>query len=78
MKTFVTGSEPFKALSDKFEVAATQSGYQVAYSPEKNGTYTVDTDAVVPAGEVLVYIGAQRWGYYMLSGCTDENVVILL
>ena len=78
MKTFISLEEPFKALSDKFEVSPSTNGYQVAFSTERNGVYTLDPDAIVPAGQNLIYIGAIRWGYYKLVGNTSENLTVIL
>lgn len=76
MQIQVSGELPFKALKDQFSVAPTTSGYQVAYSAD-NVTFTLDTDAVVPAGENLVYLGSMTYGYYKLVGNTDNVKVIL-
>lgn len=76
MQIQVSGESPFKALKDQFSVAPTTSGYQVAYSAD-NVTFTLDTDAVVPAGENLVYLGSMTYGYYKLVGNTDNVKVIL-
>ena len=77
MQTKVSGEQKFTAKKEQFAVAPTTSGYQVAYSA--NGVdFTLDNDAVVPAGENLVYLGAMTYGWYMLSGNTDDNVNIIL
>lgn len=76
MQIQVSGETAFKALKDQFSVAPTTSGYQVAYSAD-NVTFTLDTDAVVPAGENLVYLGSMTYGYYKLVGNTDNVKVIL-
>ena len=75
-KMIVSGETPFKAAKDQFMVGASSSGYQVAYSADKE-TWTADDDAVVPAEENLVYNGCMTYGWYKLSGNTDEVVVIL-
>jgi hypothetical protein len=77
MKAKVSGETPFKALKDQFAIAPTESGYQIAFSA--NGIdFTADADAIVPAGENLVYIGAMQYGYYKCVGLTDEDVDIIL
>lgn len=77
MQIKVSGEQKFTAKKEQFAVAPTTSGYQVAYSA--NGVdFTLDNDAVVPAGENLVYLGAMTYGWYMLSGNTDDNVNIIL
>ena len=74
-KITVHGEEVFRAQKDQFAVAPAQ-GYTVAYSA--NGVdFTNDSDAVVPAGENLVYLGAMQFGYYKLVGNT-ENVEVLV
>ena len=78
MQVSINKNQPFKALAESFEIAPTSSGYQIAYSVTKDGPYTLDTEAIVPANEVLIYLGAQRYGYYMLSGNTDENTIAIL
>lgn len=78
MEKRINGNIPFQVTEgDKFSVAPTTSGYQVAYSV--NGTnFTLDTQAIVPANENLVYIGAMPNVFYMLSGNTDNNVLVIL
>ena len=76
MQMQVSGELPFKALKEQFSVAPTTSGYQVAYSAD-NVTFTLDPDAIVPAGENLVYLGSMTYGYYKLVGNTDNVKVIL-
>lgn len=77
MQIKVNGEARFTAKKDQFAVAPTSSGYQIAYSA--NGVdFTLDEDAVVPAGENLIYLGAMTYGWYMLSGNTDDNVNIIL
>ncbi len=75
-KITVHGEEVFRAQKDQFAVAPTSAGYTVAYSA--NGVdFTNDTDAVVPANENLVYLGAMTFGYYKLVGNAD-NVEVLV
>ena len=75
-KILVHKDEVFRAQKNQFMVAPTSSGYQVAYSG--NGSdFTNDTDAVVPANENLVYLGAMQYGYYKLVGNTDDVDVIV-
>lgn len=76
MQIQVSGETAFKALKEQFAVAPTTSGYQVAYSAD-NVTFTNDPDAIVPAGENLVYLGSMTYGYYKLVGNTDNVKVIL-
>ena len=78
MQVVISGEQPFKALKDQFGIAPTQSGYQIAYSATKDGTFTLDPDAIVPAGENLVYLGSMQYMYYKCVGLTDENVTIIL
>ena len=77
MKIKIDGEAKFTAKKDQFAVAPTTSGYQVAYSADGEN-FTLDADAVVPANENLVYLGAMTYGYYMLSGNTDDDVTIIL
>ena len=75
-KITVHGEEVFRAQKDQFAVAPTSAGYQVAYSA--NGVdFTNDADAVVPANENLVYLGAMTYGFYKLVGNSD-NVEVLV
>lgn len=75
-KITVHGEEVFRAQRDQFAVAPTEAGYQVAYSA--NGVdFTNDADAVVPANENLVYLGAMTYGFYKLVGNSD-NVEVLV
>ena len=75
-KITVHGEEVFRAQKDQFAVAPTSAGYTVAYSA--NGVdFTNDTDAVVPAGENLVYLGAMTYGFYKLvSNAYDVEVLV--
>ena len=75
-KMIVSGDTPFKASKDQFMVGASDSGYQVAYSADKE-TWTLDSDAIVPADENIVYLGAMQFGWYKLSGNTSSVEVIL-
>lgn len=75
-KITVHGEEVFRAQRDQFAVAPTEAGYQVAYSA--NGVdFTNDADAIVPANENLVYLGAMTYGFYKLVGNSD-NVEVLV
>lgn len=77
MQIKVNKDETFSAKKNQFAVAPTASGYQVAYSA--NGVdWTLDSDAVVPANENLVYLGAMQYGWYKLSGNTDDNVNVIV
>lgn len=77
MKIKVNGEEVFKALKDQFAVGPSSSGYQIAYSAD-NSVFTLDTEAIVPANENLIYLGSMQYAYYKLSGNTDESVEIIL
>ena len=75
-KIIVHKDEIFRAQKNQFMVAPTTSGYQVAYSA--NGSdFTNDSDAIVPANENLLYLGAMQYGYYKLVGNTDDIDVII-
>ena len=75
-KITVHGEQVFRAQKDQFAVAPTSAGYTVAYSA--NGEdFTNDTDAVVPASENLVYLGAMTYGYYKLIGNQDDVDVLV-
>ena len=75
-KKTVHGEEVFRAQKDQFAVAPTTGGYTVAYSAD-GVSFTNDTDAVVPANENLVYLGAMQFGFYKLVGNEDDVEVIL-
>jgi hypothetical protein len=77
MKIKIDGEAKFTAKKDQFAVAPTTSGYQVAYSADGEN-FTLDEEAVVPANENLVYLGAMTYGYYKLVGNTDDDVIILV
>lgn len=77
MQKQVNGEARFSAKKNQFAVAPTTSGYQVAYSADGEN-FTLDPDAVVPAGENLIYLGSMQYAYYKLSGNTDDNVKIIL
>lgn len=66
-KITVHGEQVFRAQRDQFAVAPSEGGYTVAYSAD-GVNFTNDTDAVVPAGENLVYLGAMTYGWYKLAG----------
>jgi len=76
MQKTIVGDTPFKAAKDQFAVAATESGYQVAYSVDKEN-WTLDDQAIVPAGETLIYLGSMQYAWYKLSGNTEEVMAIL-
>lgn len=77
MQIKVNGENKFSAKKDQFAVAPTTSGYQVAYSADGEN-WTLDADAIVPANENLVYLGAMQYMWYKLVGNTDEEVNIIL
>ena len=77
MQIKVNGEQKFTAKKEQFAVAPTTSGYQIAYSA--NGTdFTLDDEAIVPAGQNLIYLGAMTYGWYMLSGNTDDEVNVIV
>lgn len=77
-KIVVHKEEVFRAQKDQFMVAPTTSGYQVAYSASgEDGSFTLDTDAVVQSSENLVYLGSMQYGYYKLVGNTDDVDVLV-
>ena len=72
----MNGEEVFRAQRDQFAVSPSTSGYQVAYSA--NGVdFTNDADAVVPANENLVYLGAMTYGFYKLVGNSGKVDVLV-
>lgn len=73
----ISGETSFKALKNQFEIGPSSSGYQIAYSAD-NENWTLDSDAIVPANETLIYLGSMQYGWYKLSGNTDEAVAIIL
>lgn len=77
MQIKINGEQKFSAKKDQFAVAPTTSGYQVAYSADGEN-FTLDADAIVPANENLIYLGAMQYGYYKLVGNTDEEVNVIL
>ena len=77
MQIKVNGEQKFSAKKDQFAVAPTTSGYQVAYSADGEN-FTLDEDAVVPANETLIYLGAMQYAYYKLVGNTDNDVNIIV
>lgn len=77
MQIKVNGENKFSAKKDQFAVAPTTSGYQVAYSADGEN-WTLDADAIVPANENLIYLGAMQYAWYKLVGNTDEEVNIIL
>lgn len=72
----VHGEEVFRPQKAQFAVAPTTSGYQVAYSADGEN-FTNDADAIVPANENLVYLGAMTYGFYKLVGNTDDVEVLV-
>lgn len=72
----VHGEEVFRAQKDQFAVAPTSNGYQVAYSADGEN-FDNDADAIVPANENLVYLGAMTYGFYKLVGNTDDVEVLV-
>lgn len=70
----VNGSEPFQILAHSFSVAPTTSGYTLAYSA--NGIDYTAYSTATPANETLLVCNAPKNVFWMLSGNTDNNVVI--
>ena len=75
-KNTIHGEEVFRAQKDQFAVAPSEGGYTIAYSAD-GVHFTEDTDAVVPANETLVYLGAMQYGWYKLSGNQGDVEVLL-
>lgn len=71
----IKGNVPFKTTTKSFTVGKTQSGYTLAYGVDKEDL-TAYTQAT-PAEEDLIVNGATPLTYFMLSGCTDEEVTII-
>lgn len=71
----VNGEQVFRAQKSSFAVAPTTAGYTLAYSAD-GISFENDTDAVVPANQNLMYIGAVPYAYYKLVGNQDNNVTI--
>lgn len=76
MQQVISGETPFKALKSQFAIGPTDSGYQIAYSATKDGTFTLDADAIVPANENLVYLGSMQYMWYKCVGLTGEAEII--
>lgn len=77
MQVKINGEQKFSAKKSEFAVAPTSSGYQVAYSADGEN-WTLDADAIVPANENLIYLGAMQYAWYKLVGNTDEEVNVIL
>ena len=75
-KIVVHKEEVFRAQKDQFMVAPTSAGYTVAYSADGEN-FTNDTDAVVPSGQNLLYLGAMQYGYYKLVSNADDVDVLV-
>lgn len=73
----VSGDTPFKAVKNQFACAASESGFQVAYSVDKEN-WTLDPDAIVPANETLIYLGSMQYAWYRLSGNTNEALMVIV
>ena len=67
MEIFITNETPFKAVKDQMAIGPSTSGYQLAFSADKV-TWTLDSDAIVPANENLVYLGSMQYLWYKLVG----------
>ena len=77
MQIKISGETPFKCLKDQFSIGPTSSGYQIAFSVDRE-TWTLDPNAIVPAGENLLYLGSGIYLYYKLVGNTDTEVDAIL
>lgn len=77
MKIKVNGEQKFSAKKSQFAVAPTTSGYQVAYSVDGTN-WSLDPDAIVPAGENLIYLGSMTYANYKLVGNVDTDTEIIL
>ena len=77
MQIKINGEQKFSAKKESFAVAPTSSGYQIAYSADGTN-WTLDTDAIVPANENLIYLGSMQYAWYKLSGNTDNDVNVIL
>lgn len=76
-KISVSGEQSWRAQRNQFAISPTSGGYTIEYSA--NGSdWTADTDAVVPANENLVYLGAMTYGWYRMKNNQDNNVEILV
>lgn len=71
----ISGNKPFKTTTKSFTVGKTTGGYTLAYGVDKEDltAYTEPT----PAGEDLIVNGATPLTWFMLSGCTDEEVTVI-
>ena len=67
MEILITNETPFKAVKNQFAIGPSSSGYQLAFSADKE-TWTLDADAIVPSGENLVYLGSVQYLWYKLVG----------
>lgn len=77
-KILVHKDEVFRAQKNQFMVAPTSAGYQIAYSASgEDGSFTLDPDAVVPANENCLYLGAMQYGYYKLVDNADDVDVLV-
>ena len=74
-KVTVNKEGVFRAQKSSFAVAPTSAGYTLAYSAD-GVSFENDTDAVVPANETLMYIGAVPYAFYKLVGNVDDDVTI--
>ena len=74
-KVTVSGEQAFRAQKSSSAVAPTTAGYTLAYSAD-GISFENDTDAVVPANETLMYIGAVPYAFYKLVGNVDDDVTI--
>ena len=76
MKTVVSGEQSFKVLKDSFMCGPSSSGYVLAFSAD-NIHFTPYNEQAVPANENLLVNGAIPYSYWMLSGNTDNVVIIV-
>lgn len=71
----VQGNKPFFSTTKSFTVGKTTGGYTLAYGVNKDDL-TAYPDPV-PANEDLVVNGVTPHTWFMLSGCTDESVIVV-
>ena len=76
MQITIHGEEVFRAQKNQIAIGPSEAGYTLAYSAD-GLNFNNDTDAVVPAGENLVYLGAMQYGFYKLVGNTGDVKVLV-
>lgn len=76
MQKKINGEEPFKCIKDTFSVGATEGGYTLSYSVDKE--IWTDYPTPVPANENLIVNDATPFLWFKLTGNAQEGVDILL